>query len=104
MKSSRASRSVQHSHRLRVENSERFELQIADAGYNSQFILAHREPILSPAWSPDGTLSPTFHSNNAGPSSICTICSTALASLEYEASNSAPAWMPDSQRLGVVLS
>ena len=35
---------------------QRFELHVADAdGFNSQFILAHKEPIISPAWSPDGT-------------------------------------------------
>src|SRR5512147_324999 len=39
-----------------ARNPDRFELQVADAdGANSQFILAHREPIISPAWSPDGT-------------------------------------------------
>ncbi len=39
-----------------TKNANRFELQVADAdGYNPEFILAHREPIISPQWSPDGT-------------------------------------------------
>ena len=39
-----------------ARNPNRFELHVADAdGFNSQFILAHREPIISPAWSPDGS-------------------------------------------------
>ena len=33
-----------------------WELHIADAdGFNSQAALRSREPIISPAWSPDGT-------------------------------------------------
>ncbi|HEV8259356.1 MAG TPA: Tol-Pal system protein TolB, partial [Burkholderiales bacterium] len=39
-----------------TKNTNRFELQVADAdGYNPEFILAHKEPIISPQWSPDGT-------------------------------------------------
>jgi TolB protein len=38
-----------------VKSAGRFELQIADAdGMNAQTALASREPIISPAWSPDG--------------------------------------------------
>ena len=38
-----------------VKSGGRFELQIADAdGMNAQAALASREPIISPAWSPDG--------------------------------------------------
>ena len=39
-----------------VKNAGRFELQIADAdGMNAQTALASKEPIISPAWSPDGS-------------------------------------------------
>jgi TolB protein len=39
-----------------VKSGSRYELQIADAdGSNAQTALASREPIISPAWSPDGT-------------------------------------------------
>jgi Tol biopolymer transport system component len=38
-----------------VKSTGRFELKIADAdGSNDQAALASREPIISPAWSPDG--------------------------------------------------
>ena len=39
-----------------VKRGSRYELQVADAdGFNAQTILASNEPIISPAWSPDGT-------------------------------------------------
>ena len=38
-----------------VKSGTRFELQVADAdGFGAQTVLASNEPILSPAWSPDG--------------------------------------------------
>jgi len=90
-----------------AKNSDRFELQIADAdGYNSQFILAHREPILSPAWSPDGTRIAyvSFEQRRSIVYLHNLLDGTRSVLANYEGSNSAPAWMPDSQRLGVVLS
>ncbi|HEU5282847.1 MAG TPA: Tol-Pal system beta propeller repeat protein TolB [Burkholderiales bacterium] len=89
-----------------ARNPDRFELQVADAdGYNSQFILAHREPIISPAWSPDGSRiayvsfeqrkSIVFLHEMSGQRRI-------LAN--FEGSNSAPAWAPGGERLAVVLS
>ena len=90
-----------------AKNADRFELQIADAdGFNSQFILAHREPIMSPAWSPDG--SRIAYVSFEQRRSIIFIHNlhdgTRRILANYEGSNSAPAWMPDSQRLGVALS
>jgi TolB protein len=39
-----------------VKSTGRYELKIADAdGSNDQAALASREPIISPAWSPDGS-------------------------------------------------
>ena len=39
-----------------VKRGTRFELQVADAdGFGAQTVLASNEPIISPAWSPDGT-------------------------------------------------
>jgi TolB protein len=89
-----------------ARHPERFELHVADAdGFNSQFILAHREPIISPAWSPDGSRiayvsfeqrkSIVFLHEMSGQRRI-------LAN--YEGSNSAPAWAPGGERLAVVLS
>ena len=89
-----------------ARHPDRFELHVADAdGYNSQFILAHREPIISPAWSPDGSRiayvsfeqrkSIVFLHQMSGQRRI-------LAN--FEGSNSAPAWEPDGESLAVVLS
>ncbi|MGZ5062142.1 MAG: hypothetical protein ACXWAU_09735 [Usitatibacter sp.] len=39
-----------------VKKGRRYELQVADAdGFNAQSVLASQEPIMSPAWSPDGS-------------------------------------------------
>ena len=39
-----------------VKRGTRYELQVADAdGANAQTVLASNEPIISPAWSPDGS-------------------------------------------------
>jgi len=89
-----------------ARNPDRFELHVADAdGFGSQFILAHREPIISPAWSPDGSRiayvsfeqrkSIVFLHEMSGKRRI-------LAN--FEGSNSAPAWAPGGERLALVLS
>lgn len=90
-----------------ARNPNRFELQVADAdGYNSQFILAHREPIISPAWSPEGGRIAYVSFEQRKP--IVFLHDLARGSrivlANYEGSNSAPAWTPDGERLAVVLS
>ncbi len=90
-----------------ARNADRFELQVADAdGYNSQFILAHREPVISPAWSPDGTRIAYVSFERRKPivflHNLVTGGRQVLAN--FEGVNSAPAWMPDGRRLGIVLS
>jgi TolB protein len=90
-----------------AKSQDRFELQIADAdGFNSQFILAHREPIMSPAWSPDGTR--IAYVSFEQRKSVVFIHNlqdgTRRVLANYEGSNSAPAWTPDSRRLGLALS
>jgi TolB protein len=90
-----------------ARNPERFELQVADAdGLNSQFILAHREPIISPAWSPDG--SRIAYVSFEQRKSIVFLHDLMRGSrrilANYEGSNSAPAWSPEGDRLAVALS
>jgi len=86
---------------------QRFELHVADAdGFNSQFILAHREPIISPAWSPDGTRI-AYVSFEQGRSIVFIhnlVDGTRRILASYDGINSAPAWSPDGKRLALALS
>jgi TolB protein len=86
---------------------QRFELHVADAdGFNSQFILAHREPIISPAWSPDGTRI-AYVSFEQGRSIVFIhnlVDGTRRILAAYDGINSAPAWSPDGKHLALALS
>lgn len=86
---------------------QRFELHVSDAdGFNSQFILAHREPIISPAWSPDGTRI-AYVSFEQGRSIVFIhnlVDGTRRVLAAYDGINSAPAWAPDGKRLALALS
>jgi TolB protein len=90
-----------------VDRGKRFELQVADAdGYNAQTILASNEPIISPAWSPDGLQLAYVSFEQKKPivyvQSLVTGKRRAVA--RHWGSNSAPAWAPDGKRLAVVLT
>jgi len=82
-------------------------LAVADAdGYNEQVILTSRQPLLSPAWAPDG-LRLAYVSFEGGRSElfvqdITTGKRQKLAS--FRGLNSAPAWSPDGRRLAMTLS
>lgn len=90
-----------------VKNGTRYQLQIADAdGANAQAALASQEPIMSPAWSPDGARLAYVSFENKKP--VVYVHSLASgkrqAVANFRGSNSAPAWSPDGRRLAVVLS
>jgi TolB protein len=90
-----------------ARNPDRHELQVADAdGFNSQFILAHREPIISPAWSPDGTRIAyvSFEQRRSIVFLHNLIDGSRRILANFEGTNSAPAWYPDGGHLGVALS
>lgn len=84
-----------------------YRLEIADAdGEGTQIALRSNEPIISPAWSPDGTKvayvsfeakKPVVYVQN-----LINRKRTMIAN--YKGSNSAPAWSPDGSKLALALS
>jgi TolB protein len=90
-----------------VKRGNRFELQIADAdGAEPETALASFEPIISPAWSPDGRRLAYVSFENKKP--VVYVHSLADGRrhvvANFKGSNSAPAWAPDGSKLAVVLS
>ncbi len=90
-----------------TKSENRFELQVADAdGFNADFILAHREPIISPQWSPDGARIAYVSFERRKPivfvHNLLDGTRTVLAN--FEGSNSAPSWSPDGKKLAIVLT
>ena len=86
---------------------KKYTLQLSDAdGYNPQVLLESKEPLLSPAWSPDGKKLAyvSFESRN----SAVYIQDLVTGARDRVASNpginSAPAWSPDGTRLALTLS
>jgi TolB protein len=90
-----------------VKQAKRYELQVADAdGHGAQTVLASNEPIISPAWSPDGNQVAYVSFEQKKPvvyvQSLLTGQRRPVAN--FWGSNSAPAWSPDGRRLAVVLT
>ena len=82
-------------------------LVVADSdGYGEMSVLKLKEPIMSPAWSPDGShlAYVTFEQGRAVTyvQSLVTGQRSVLAA--YPGSNSAPAWSPDGKQLAIVLT
>jgi TolB protein len=90
-----------------VKRGNRYDLQVADAdGYNAQSVLGSNEPIISPAWAPDGSRLAYVSFESKKPvvyvQSLVTGQRQAVAN--FRGSNSAPSWSPDGRRLAVVLT
>jgi TolB protein len=90
-----------------VKSAGRYELQIADADGNApQVALASREPIISPAWSPDGgrLAYVSFEAKKPVVYVHDLVTGRRHVAANFKGSNSAPAWSPDGARLAVVLT
>jgi len=85
----------------------RIELRIADAdGHNPQTIVSSNEPLMSPAWSPDGRKL-AYVSFEGGQSAIYiqeVYTGQRQKLTSYKGINSAPAWSPDGRKLAMALS
>ena len=87
--------------------AQRHQLWVADAdGENAQSALASPEPIISPAWSPDGNQLAYVSFESRKPVVYVHDVSTGKRRLiaNFKGSNSAPAWSPDGKTLAVTLS
>jgi TolB protein len=90
-----------------TKSGKEYRLEIADAdGQDTNVALRSNEPIISPAWSPDGTRVAYVSFENKKPvvyvQNLVTRQRTVLAN--YKGSNSAPSWSPDGNRLAIALS
>ena len=84
-----------------------YRLIVADAdGANEQVMVESREPILSPAWSPDGRkLAYVSFENKVSAIYVQTLRSGARQKVSARPGvNSAPAWSPDGRQLALTLS
>ncbi len=88
-------------------DSQTVTLRVADAdGYNPQTIVSSSEPIMSPAWSPDGRRLAYVSFENRRAAIYVQELSTGRRDLvaSYPGINGSPAFSPDGRRLAMTLS
>ena len=84
-----------------------FSMIVADSdGYNEQIVLAQNEPIMSPAWSPDGSQLAyvSFETGHAVVYVQSLYSNQRRVLANFRGSNSAPAWSPDGKQMALVLT
>ena len=89
------------------EGQRHYSLQVADSdGHNPFTILDSTQPVLSPAWSPDGQRLAYVSYEGQEPRIFIQNLSTGERSLisDFPGLNGAPAWSPDGERLALTLS
>jgi TolB protein len=87
--------------------SKSYSLIVADSdGYNDQVVLKQKEPVMSPAWSPDGShlAYVSFETGHAAVFVQSLLTNQRKAVADFPGSNSAPAWSPDGHQLAVVMT
>lgn len=89
------------------QGTRRLHLRVADAdGYNPQTIVSSEEPLMSPAWSPDGRKIAYVSFEQGKPAiwvqEVFTGKREKIAS--FKGINGAPAWSPDGRHLALTLS
>ena len=89
------------------KNKPLYKLQVADYdGANPTSIAQSKEPIMSPAWSPDGQkIAYVSFENKVSEIFIQTLKTGERRSVaKYKGINGSPAWSPDAKRLAITLS
>lgn len=84
-----------------------YKLQVADSdGYNPRTVVRSVEPLLSPAWSPDGRRLAYVSFESKRPKIYIQNLADGRRELvsEFKGINGAPAWSPDGKRLALSLS
>ncbi len=82
-------------------------LVVADSdGYGEQTVLGISQPIMSPAWSPDGNSLAyvSFEQGRAMVFSHSLLTQKRILLAAFPGSNSAPTWSPDGKQLAIVLT
>jgi TolB protein len=90
-----------------TQAGQRYSLWVADAdGENAQSALSSPEPIISPAWSPNGLQLAYVSFESRKPVVYAHDVASGRRRLlaNFRGSNSAPAWSPDGRTLAVTLS
>lgn len=90
-----------------TKHSGTFALQVADSdGANPQTVLSSKEPIISPAWAPDGNRLAYVAFDQKKPIVYVQDLATGQRRVvaNFKGNNSAPAWSPDGRQLAVVLT
>ncbi len=84
-----------------------YRLELADSdGHNAQTLLVSKEPIMSPAWSPQGDKIAYVSFEKGKPEIFIQhlLSGQRTVVTSYPGINGAPAWSPDGRKLALVLS
>jgi len=90
-----------------VANQTKYQLEVADVdGHSPKTLLSSDQPLMSPAWSPDGKKIAyvSFEGNRAGIYQQDLATGQRQLISKHPGINGAPAWSPDGKKMALVLS